>query len=151
MCPQVSFETSRGSLWASNWQNILGKPIMRQRIFFFLRFGWRTFSVGQLHISKAQKHIGSAHEWLLRPPEDCCGHQTGKTSLETQSGGRELFSCQGLVGELILWVKFTCARHRNILDVPTSDIWDLQRTFVGIKLAKHPWRTNHDPENFFVA
>ena len=70
---------------------------MTQRTFLLPRFGWRTFSVGQIHMSKAHKHIAGAHKCLLRPPED------------------------------------------------------LQRTFVGIKLAKHPWRTNHDSENFLAA
>ena len=34
---------------------------MTQRTFLLPRFGWRTFSVGQIHISKAHKHIAGAH------------------------------------------------------------------------------------------
>ena len=68
--------------------------------FFLPRIGWRTLSVGQLYMSKANNHIGSAHECVLWPSEDLCGHQTGKTSLENQSWHREpstslgLFSCR---------------------------------------------------------
>ena len=66
---------------------------MRQRTFFFLRFGWRTYSVGQILMFKAQKHNGSAYECHLRPPEEFCGYKT----------------------------------------------------------SKHPWKTNHEAENFFPA
>ena len=58
---------------------------MRQRTFFLTSVGWRTFSVGQIHMSKAQKHVESAHKCPVRPPEDLCVHETGKTCLETQT------------------------------------------------------------------
>ena len=40
---------------------------MRQRTFFLTSFGWRTYFVGQIHMSKAQKHIVSAYKcvWKL--------------------------------------------------------------------------------------
>ena len=36
------------------------------------------FSVAQIHMSKAQKDIGSAHKQLERPPEVLGGHTMGK-------------------------------------------------------------------------
>ena len=91
-CPLVSFETCFGLLWAWNWQNIFGDPNMRRRTFYLTSFGWRTVFVEQIDKSKAQKHIESAHKCPLRPPEDLCGHETDKSSLEIQSCGRDLFS-----------------------------------------------------------
>ena len=38
------------------------------------------FSVAQIHMSKAQKDIGSAHKQLERPPEVLHGHKMGKTA-----------------------------------------------------------------------
>ena len=38
------------------------------------------FSVAPIHMSKAQKGIGSAHKQLERPPEVLHGHKMGKTA-----------------------------------------------------------------------
>ena len=64
---------------------------MRQTTFFLTSVGWRTFSVGQIHMSKAQKHIESAHKSPLRPSEDLCGHETYKHFLRPKHEAENFF------------------------------------------------------------
>ena len=119
--------------------------------FFFPRYDWRTFSVGQIHMSKAHKHIAGAHKCHFETswgPLWASNWQNiiGKPIMRQRTSFFPWFG-----GELFLLVKFTCPWHTNILQVSTSVFWDLLRTFMGIKLAKHHRKTNHDSENFFAA
>ena len=50
---------------------------MTQRTLFIPRFGWRTFSVGQIHMSKAHKHIAGARSEERRVGKDVVGVDLG--------------------------------------------------------------------------
>ena len=76
---------------------------MRQRTFLPAN-GWleNFFSVAQIHMSKGQKDIGSAHKQLKIPPEALGEHKIGKTSYVRKPNNKEenFFACSWLVGEL---------------------------------------------------
>ena len=76
---------------------------MRQRTFFACQgLVGELFSVAQIHMSKAQKDIGSAHKQLEIPPEVLHGHKMGKTSYVRKPNheAENFYACQWLVGEL---------------------------------------------------
>ena len=63
---------------------------------------------------------------------------------------RTFLPVQGWLENLFLLLKFTCLKHRETLEVPTSIFEDLRKPLVGIKWPKHPGKPNHEAENFFA-
>ena len=50
-----------------------------------------------------------------------------------------------------LLLKFTCPKPRTILEVPTNNLKDFLKSFMGKKWAKQPSKRNHEAENFFAC
>ena len=58
------------------------------------------FSVAQIHMSKAQRDIGSAHKELERPPEVLMGNKWAKQPRKPNHEAENFFTCQRLIGDL---------------------------------------------------
>ena len=102
-------------------------------------------------MSKAQKDIGSAHKQLERLPLAIHGHKMGNSLGNPIMWQRNFLPAKGWFENFFLLLKLTCPKHRKILELPTSNLKDLLKSFKGIKWAKQPRKPNHEAENFFAC
>ena len=64
---------------------------------------------------------------------------------------RTLLPANGWLENFLLLLKFTCPKHRKILEVTKSNLEYLLRPFMKIKRARQLRKTNHEAENFFAC
>ena len=64
---------------------------------------------------------------------------------------RTFLPAKGWLENFFLLLKFTCPKHRKILEVPTSNLKDLLKSFMVMKWAKQLKKPNHVAKNFFAC
>ena len=80
----------------------------------------------------------SNSKYLLEP---WVGIRWAKYLRKPNHEAENFFACHGLVGELFLVLKLACPKHRELLEVPTSNMKDLLKPLVVVKWAKQPIET----------
>ena len=63
---------------------------------------------------------------------------------------RTILPAHGLLENFHLLLKYTCPKHIETVEVPTSIFEDLLRPSESIYWTKHPGKPNHEAENFFA-
>ena len=64
---------------------------------------------------------------------------------------RTFLPANGWLENFFLLLDFTCPKHSKIMEVPTSNLKDLLKSFMGIKWAKQPRKPNQEAGNFFAC